>query len=95
MRASGDATPPRVWFGNPENGERVRGEVRVNVGATDNVGVTRVEFYIDNNLFTTWTRAPYTVKWKTNSVSRGNHTLRCVAFDAAGNSASTSITVNR
>jgi thermitase len=93
VRAS-DTTPPRVWFVDPEDGDRVRGDVRVNVGASDNVAVTRVEFYIDNQLFTTWTRAPYTVKWKTQNAASGNHTLKCIAFDAAGNNAATSITVN-
>lgn len=94
VRAAGDTTAPRVWFTNPENGERVRGEVRVKVGATDNVAVTRVEFYIDDQLFTSWTYGPYTAKWKASHVARGNHTLKCLAYDAAGNNAATSITVN-
>ena len=89
-----DTTPPQVWFTDPENGDRVKGEVKVTVGATDNVAVTRVDFYIDNELFTTWTRAPYTVKWKTKNAASGSHTLKCIAFDAAGNNATTSITVN-
>jgi chitinase len=94
VRAIGDAAPPQGWFANPENGDRIRGDVKVTIGASDNVAVTRVEFYIDNQLFTTWTRGPYTVKWKTNNAARGNHTLKCIAFDAAGNNAATSITVN-
>jgi hypothetical protein len=94
VTAGGDTTAPGVWFIDPENGDHITGNQTVSIGATDNVAVTRVEFYIDNQLFTTWTRAPYTVKWKTNNAGRGNHTLKCIAFDAAGNSAATSITVN-
>ena len=94
VRESGDTTAPRVWFVSPENENRVRGDVRVTIRASDNVAVTKVDFYIGNQLFTSWTRAPYTVKWKTNKAGRGNHTLKCVAFDAAGNSTTTSITVN-
>ncbi len=93
VRAS-DTTPPRVWFADPENGDLIRGDVKVTIRASDKVAVTRVDFYIDKQLFTTWTRAPYTVKWKTNNAARGNHTLKCIAFDAAGNNAATSITVN-
>ncbi len=94
VRANPDTTAPRVSFDKPENGDRVKGDVKVTIDASDNVAVTRVEFYIDNQLFTTWTRAPYTVKWKTHNAAKGDHTLKCIAFDAAGNSASTSITVN-
>lgn len=94
VKASGDTVAPRVWFSDPENGDRVRGEVRVTIGASDNVAVTRVEFYIDNQLFKAWTRGPYSVKWKANNAGRGNHTLTSIAFDAAGNTATTSITVN-
>ncbi len=94
VRANGDRTPPRVWFIDPGNGDRVKGDVKVRVGASDNVAVTRVEFYIDNQLFTTWTHGRYEVKWKTDRSHRGNHNLKTIAFDAAGNSATTSITVN-
>jgi subtilisin family serine protease len=89
-----DVTAPRVWFDSPVNDGRLKGDVKVAIGASDNVGVTRVEFYVDNVLVTSWTRAAYTAKWRTNTVAKGNHTLMSKAFDAAGNSASTSITVN-
>jgi hypothetical protein len=89
-----DTTPPQVRFVNPEDGDSLRGDVRINVGASDNVAVTRVEVYIDNQLFATLTRAPYTVNWRTANAAKGNHTLMCIGFDAAGNNATTSITVN-
>jgi subtilisin family serine protease len=91
--SAGDPTAPQVWFIDPVNGARVGGNQSVSIGATDNVAVTSVEFYIDNQLFTTWSSGPYTVRWKTNTARKGNHTLRAVAYDAAGNSSSTSIVV--
>ncbi|HXI90941.1 MAG TPA: Ig-like domain-containing protein [Blastocatellia bacterium] len=93
--ASVDTTAPQVWFINPVNADRVSGNQTITMGASDNVAVTRVELYIDNQLFTTLTRAPYTVKWKANTAAKGNHTLTAIAYDAAGNNASTSITVNK
>jgi len=92
---AGDTTTPRVWFIDPVNGDRVNGNQTISIGATDDVAVTRVEFYIDNQLFTTWSIGPYTVRWKTNTAGKGNHTLTVIAYDAAGNNASTSITVNK
>ncbi len=95
VQASGDTTPPVVSFLSPVNGDKVKGNETVSVNATDNVAVTRVEFYADNQLVTFWTTAPYTTKWQTTKLAKGMHTLTCVAHDAAGNTASTSITVTK
>jgi len=91
--SAGDPTAPQVWFIDPVNGGRVSGSQTISVGATDNLAVTRVELYLDNRLLTSWSRGPYTAKWKTNTASKGNHTLKAVALDAAGNSSSVSIVV--
>jgi thermitase len=88
-----DTTSPKVSFLSPKNGELVKAEVKVNVTATDNVAVTRVDFYADNKLFESRSKTPYSVKWKTNGIAKGAHTLKCIAYDAAGNSATTSISV--
>lgn len=93
VRAAGDTTAPRVRFLDPEDGDEVNGNQTVSISATDNVAVRRVEFYIDDRLFASWSHGPYTVKWKTKDSSRGNHTLKCMAYDGAGNSASNRITV--
>jgi hypothetical protein len=53
--------------------------------ASDNVGVTKVEFYADGVLKGTDTTAPYSATWST--VSAGTKPITAVAFDAAGNSA--------
>jgi len=95
VAAGSDTTAPQIWFIDPVNGNRVTGNQTISIGATDNVAVTRVEFYIDNQLFTTWSSGPYTVKWKTNTAGKGNHTLTAIAYDAAGNSTPTSITVTK
>jgi subtilase family protein/Big-like domain-containing protein/fervidolysin-like protein len=88
---AGDATSLGVSFIDPVNGAQVGANQTVTIGAIGNV--TSVEFYIDNQLFTSWVSGPYTVSWKTNHAARGTHTLKAVAYDAAGNNASTSIIV--
>ena len=92
---SRDITPPQVAFVSPRNGDRIGGSIRLSVDASDNDSVARVDFYADNQLVTSWSAAPYTMKWATNRLARGTHALVCIAYDAAGNSTSTSITVTR
>jgi len=89
----GDTTPPSVQITTPANGATVSGTVFFSAGATDDVGVSRVELFIDG----TWVdtdSGPYEHYWDTTLVSDGSHTLTATAFDAAGNSASASMTVS-
>ena len=67
-------------------GSIVSGNVTVTVAATDDVKVVEVELYVDGALKATSTTAPFTTKWNTNGkVTKGQHTLVCKAYDAAGN----------
>ena len=67
----------------------------VAASAVDDVGVVRVRFLVDGaQIGADDTTAPYSVSWNTTTTSNGSHTLVATAFDAAGNSASSSRTVN-
>jgi hypothetical protein len=93
-----DTTPPTVNVSAPSAGATVTGTVNVSAGASDNVGVTGVQFLLDGaNLGAEDTAAPYTVSWNTTSVTNGAHTLTARARDAAGNqttSTAVSVTVS-
>ncbi|HLG13745.1 MAG TPA: Ig-like domain-containing protein [Blastocatellia bacterium] len=92
-----DTQPPTTSITAPPNGATVSGTVSVTASASDNVGVTRVEFYLDNTLSSTDTVAPYAWNWDTTSSSNGAHSLASKAYDAAGNvgsSAAISVTVS-
>jgi uncharacterized protein YkwD len=80
-----DTTNPTVSITSPANGATVSGTVNVIASATDNVGVTKVEFRVDGILKRTDTAAPYTFSWDTSTVSNGSHALQARAYDAAGN----------
>ena len=88
-----DATPPTVAITAPSNGRAVTGTVSWTATATDNVGVTRVEFYDGTKLVKTLTKAPFGFGWNTTGLAGGAHKLTARAYDAAGNSA-TSAAVN-
>jgi len=92
-----DTTPPTVTLTAPANGATVSGTITLSANASDNVGVTRVEFYVDGVLRGTDTTSPYSISWNTATVANGAHSVTAKAFDAAGNSATSAaanITVN-
>ena len=89
-----DTTPPSTSITSPASGATVSGTVSITASASDNVGVTKVEFYVDGGLQSSDTTSPYSASWDTTTVANGSHTLTSTAYDAAGNSAtSTAVTV--
>jgi hypothetical protein len=87
-KAVADITPPDCSITSPANGAIVSGTVQVNVAATDNVGVSRVELYVNGTLLSADTTAPYSFSWNTNGARNGTNYLEAVAYDAAGNTSS-------
>ena len=88
-----DTVAPTAAITSPTNGTTVRGRIPINVDACDNVGVVKVEFFVDGALIASDQTYPYSLSWSSKSVSNGAHTLRSKANDAAGN-ATTSATIN-
>lgn len=81
--APSDSTPPSISITSPANGATVSGAITISANASDNVGVTRVEFYIDGTIFSTDTGAPYSASLVTGSYSNGSHTITAKAYDTA------------
>ena len=90
-----DTTGPTVAVTAPATGATVSGTVTVTANASDNVGVTSVQFTLDGAaLGPADTSAPYSTSWVTTTATPGQHVLRAVASDAAGNQTmSTAVTV--
>ena len=90
-----DTTPPTVSITSPTAGQTVSGTATITAAASDNIGVTKVEVYINDLLMGADTSSPYTFSWNTNGYSNGNQTIRATAYDAAGNkNSSTNVTMN-
>jgi len=91
-----DTTPPTVSLTSPVNNKTVSETLAITASATDNVGVTKVEFYLDGTLLFAGNTAPFSYRWDTSAIVCGGHTLSAKAYDAAGNvgeSASIAVTV--
>ena len=85
-----DTTAPSVSLTAPATGATVSGSVTLSASASDNVGVSKVEIYIDGGLVVTDTASPYTYAWNAAAAANGSHSLVARAYDSAGNTASSS-----
>ncbi len=90
-----DLLAPTVVISSPADGSTLAANANITVTSTDNVRVTKVEIYIDGKLTVTDSSAPYTYKWQTRKVTVGSHIVMAKAYDAAGNSSTAQITVNK
>jgi thermitase len=92
-----DSQPPAVSISAPLGSATVSGLVPVNVVATDNVGVVRVDLQVNGTTVGTDTVAPFALSWDSSTWAPGAVVLTAVAVDAAGNrsnSAPVSVTVS-
>jgi hypothetical protein len=86
-------TPPTVRITYPQNGAEVKGEVLIRVSATDEIGIEKVEFLIDEQAKYTDRSAPYRYEWNTRVCSNGRHTIEVLARDTSGKQTEVEISV--
>jgi Bacterial Ig domain len=79
--ANTDSTAPTVTAAT----SGTSGTINFSATASDNVGVARVEFLVDNVLKGTDASAPYALAFDSTTLTDGAHTLVAKAYDAAGN----------
>jgi len=92
-----DTTLPVVSISNPVSNATLSSSVSVSANASDNVGVKRVDFYVNGALRASVNTSPYNFNWDTLAESNASYVLSCKAYDAAGNmgsSSNVSVTVN-
>ncbi len=80
-----DTQPPIATIESPSEGSTVSAIVPVNVSASDDVGVVRVDLYVNGTLYASDSIEPYAFSWDSNSVGNGSSLLTAYAHDAAGN----------
>lgn len=95
-----DVTPPTVNLTTPTNGSTFNTSVlQVKADASDSEsGVSKVEFYVNNELVSTDKTGPYTANWQNQYTSgswqkpAGQYTFKAIAYDGEGNSTESSVT---
>jgi hypothetical protein len=92
-----DTQAPSVSITSPASGGKVAGLAAVNVSASDNVGVARVELHANGKLIASDTTSPFGFSWDTTTQADGAASLVAYAYDAAnskGTSNNVSVTVD-
>jgi len=85
--------PPEISITTPKNGALVSQTIQVKVNVKDDVGVKKVEFYLDQELKKSDSNAPFIWLWDSSTASSGFHTLKVKGFDTIGQTAVDSIRV--
>ncbi|MBL8210482.1 MAG: putative Ig domain-containing protein [Bryobacterales bacterium] len=80
-----DGTLPEVTITAPVGGTVLKGLVQISASATDNAGVTAVQFRVDGGNLSEDTAAPYNANWDTTLSADGPHMISVIARDTAGN----------
>jgi hypothetical protein len=90
-----DTTPPTVTIRRPADGSQVaRGSaLLISASASDDVGISRVEFYINGNRIGATSVEPYTQSYKVPMKPNSSYTIVAKAWDAAGNMGSSSVQI--
>ncbi|MBA2279485.1 right-handed parallel beta-helix repeat-containing protein [Candidatus Saccharibacteria bacterium] len=92
---TGDLSAPAVSISSPMNGITVSRNLTINASATDNIGVTKMEIYIDGSLKATSANGVISTTWNARKATRGTHTITVKAYDAANNAGVASLSVYR
>ena len=84
--------PPTVTITNPADGATVSGTINITADASDDNGVTQVEFFVDGNSIGTDANGAdgWTMPWDTTTVGDGGHTVTATATDTIGQAGSDS-----
>ncbi len=89
-----DTAVPQLQFESPHNGENLTGLVNIQITASDNVSVERIQLFIDGNLQATFYARPYFMRWNVSTLPVGStHTIRAEAIDPSQNKGTAEITV--
>jgi hypothetical protein len=85
--------PPSISITSPAPGANVSGAVTFAATASDDVGIDRVEFFVNSALAAKDPSPPYQFAWDTSSILNASYTLKAVAYDTIGQTAQAQITV--
>jgi hypothetical protein len=92
---TGDIIAPVVSISSPSNGATIGNITKINVSATDDTRIAKLEIYIDGILKASSSKSSLSYGWSSRKASKGAHTITAKAYDAAGNIGQTTITVYR
>ncbi|MBI2031534.1 MAG: right-handed parallel beta-helix repeat-containing protein [Candidatus Levybacteria bacterium] len=90
-----DNIKPTIVITYPINGSSIQRGKRITIiaSASDNIGIKKVEFYINGRLKCTDLISSYSCQWKVPRQSDVTYTINVIAYDTSGNQSSAQSTV--
>ena len=86
VTSGNDGQQPWCGITSPANGARVGGVVSIVASVSDNIAVTRVDFFVDDRPLASANAAPWTATWDTRNLAPGSgHTLMARSWDSSAN----------
>jgi MYXO-CTERM domain-containing protein len=86
VASAADTSPPVVQINTPADGATVSGLVIISATATDDVGVARVDFFVDGVSIGSAMQPPFSVPWNSaGALAPAGHVLSARATDTSGN----------
>jgi hypothetical protein len=85
--------PPTVSITHPLNGSEISGPITISADATDDAGISKVDFYVDGNLIGSDNTNTYEMLWDSLTVSDGTHIIQVTAVDTASLTSSDNVKV--
>lgn len=86
-----DNTPPLVQLTAPAFAASVSGAYTLRATASDNQNVDRVDFYVGSEVLASDATEPFEVAWATTAFDNATYEVAAIAYDAAGNAATSAI----
>jgi hypothetical protein len=80
-----DNIPPVINSMNIAINDTLSNYFTIKVDASDNKGIGKVEYYVNDSLITTITVPPYDYQLNTLNLKDGSYTMQAIAYDSEGN----------
>jgi peptidoglycan/xylan/chitin deacetylase (PgdA/CDA1 family) len=77
-------TTPVVSVVNPIANQTVSGTIQLAASASDDSGISQVQFQVDGANVNVGLASPYNINWNTTTVADGTHTITAIATNAEG-----------
>jgi hypothetical protein len=75
---------PKATIITPADNQVIFAPMDIQISATDELGIDKVEVYLDDQLFSTLTKSPYQVHWPLTQQNNGKHKLTVKAINSSG-----------
>ncbi len=88
-----DTIAPTVSISSPANGAKIGNGTYISASSSDNVGVKKMEVYIDGVIKASSVTNSIAYTWTSYYAAAGSHLIAIKAYDAAGNVGQASVSV--